>query len=83
MCPIWAKAMKTDRKPPEWDRNTRTDEMQRSIKCNSYQSRPMRIVKAEQQFEDVPMFDLEPADWRLIPVENWPDRPGPDGVDHA
>jgi hypothetical protein len=75
--------MSTGKKPIEWERNTRTDEMQRSIKCNAYQDRPMRIVKAEQQCETEPMFELEPAEFRLIPVEGWPDRPGKDGVDHA
>lgn len=80
-CPIWAKAMKSDRKPPEWDR-TRSDEMEKSIKCNAYEPRPA-AVKRGNKFEDVPMFDVEPHEAHLVPVDGWPERPCKDKeVDH-
>jgi len=83
VCPIWAKAMRTGLEPVEWDR-TRSDEMEKSIKCNAYEPRPA-TVKRDKQFDDVPMFDVTPyaVDVGFVPVENWPDRPTKDGVDHA
>lgn len=79
-CPIWAKA-EFGRKPPQWDR-TRSDEMEKSIKCNTYEERPA-ATKRGKKFEDVPMLDVEPHEAPLVPVEGWPDRPTKDGVDHA
>lgn len=81
VCPIWEKALRTGRKPVEWDR-TRSDEMEKSIKCNAYTNRPMRSMKPEQQFEDVPMFDVEPRQAHLVPIEGWPDRPTKNEVEH-
>lgn len=83
-CPILAKALRTDRKPVEWDRNTRTDEVWRTIKCNSHTPKPP-IHRREKHFDDVPMFDETPykVDVGFVPVEGWPDRPKKDGVDHA
>jgi hypothetical protein len=83
-CPIWAKAMKEDRKPPQWDRNTRTDEVWRMIKCNSYTPKPPINRRERAIAEDVPLFDVTPyaVDIGFVPVEGWPDRPKKDGVDH-
>lgn len=81
-CPILQRALNTDRKPVEWERNPRPQLMQDTIICNSYQDKP-RKAKADKQFEDVGMFDVEPQDKLMIPVEGWPDRPPAKGVDHA
>lgn len=60
-CPILRKALTSDRKPVEWDRNTRKGAlMQDTIKCNSEtrtappRPKPLGI--------DVPMFDVTPTD---------------------
>lgn len=82
-CPIWEKAMSTDRKPVQWDRNTRTDEMEKSIKCNSYAPKPPITSRDKAIAEDVAMFDVEPHEVHMVPVEGWPERPTKDGVDHA
>lgn len=83
-CPIWKRALHTNRKAPEWDRNNRTDELWRTIKCNSYTSKPPIIKRAKAVTEDVPLFDETPykVDVGFVPVEGWPDRPQKDGVDH-
>lgn len=86
VCPIWAKAMREDRKPPQWDRMPRADEMEKSIKCNEYTSRPPRNIRVfNKDYEEIAMFDLDdlPQDISFVPVDNWPDRPTKDGVDHA
>ena len=82
-CPIWGQAMRTDRKPVAWDRNTRSEEMERSIKCNEYHSRPTIANIRRMAYEDVPLFDVdETQQVSLIPVEGWPEKPTKDGVDH-
>jgi hypothetical protein len=82
-CPILEKALRENRKAPQWDRNMRADEMHRTIKCNAYMPKPP-MRKREQHFEDVAMFDVEPEDVDFVPVEGWPEKPkkGKD-VDHA
>ena len=83
-CPILEYALRTKRKPPQWDRNPRADEMHRAITCNAYQPKPPHVRKPpHQDFEDVPMFDVEPKPAHLIPVEGWPDPPTKDEPDHA
>lgn len=59
-CPIVAKAIRTKRKPPQWDRNKRSNVlMQDSIKCNE-ECRKLPITRAPRDFEDIPMFDVTP-----------------------
>jgi hypothetical protein len=85
-CPILEKALRTDRKPVEWTRNPRAQLMQDSIKCGEFATRPPLVKrKGEQQFEDVPMFDVEPVvDINYVPVEGWPEKPRKDrGGEHA
>jgi hypothetical protein len=84
ICPILAKALKTQRKPREWDRPHRPARMQDAYKCNEFQAQPQRYTRQPQQFEDVEMFKVEPQDTSFVPVEGWPDKPkkGKD-VDHA
>lgn len=84
VCPIWAKAMRTDRKPVEWDRKPRAADMDRTIKCNSHTPKPP-IHRREKHFEDVPLFEVTPykVDVGFVPVDGWIDRPKKDGVDHA
>lgn len=81
-CPIWEKALRTGRKPPEWDRMPRADTMDRSIRCNAYTPTPPVTRRGTAEAEDVPLFDVEPAESKLVPVEGWPDRPPKDGVEH-
>lgn len=81
-CPIWARAMQSDRKPKEWDRMPRADQMIRTIRCNEYAPQPPVIRRDKAVGEDQPMFDVEPADAKLVPVEGWPDKPKPNEVDH-
>lgn len=82
-CPILEKALTSGRKPPQWERNQRAHLMQDSIKCNSYTKRPPKL-EVHKDFEDVPMFDVEPAPARYVPVEGAPDDPRrPNEGDHA
>lgn len=78
-CPILPKAVARDRKPPEWQRNPRANTIAGMYKCDEFATEPPRIKRQEQQFEDVPMFDVTPyASERpgYVPVEGWPERPG-------
>lgn len=82
-CPIQERALRTDRKPVEWDRNPRTTTMADSIRCNEFAARPP-TSKADKSFEDVPMFDIEPAEIDYVPVEGWPEAPRKKGgTEHA
>src|SRR5881628_2767864 len=83
VCPILNKALTSGRKPKEWDRAIRDTTMENSIKCNSYAPKPPK-PKQDKHFDDVLMFDVEPHEAHMVPVEGWPDRPVKDGeVDHA
>lgn len=84
-CPIKERALRTERKPKEWTRNARDGLMKDQYKCGEFQAQPPLVRrKGAQQFEDVPMFDVDPATpVHLVPVEGWPDKPPPKGVDHA
>lgn len=58
-CTIILKAVRTQRKPPEWDRSNRANAlMQDSIRCNE-EVRVLPIPKLPKMFDDVPMFDVE------------------------
>lgn len=90
MCPILGKALASGRKPPQWDRMPRADEMERSIRCNSFQDKPADVRRTPHQrqrdtTDDEPLFDVTPyaTNIGLVPVEGWPDKPQKDGVDHA
>lgn len=59
-CPIVQKALQSDRKPVEWERNPRKNVlMQDSIKCNVETRRPPPVGRAPKAFDDVPMFDVD------------------------
>lgn len=84
-CPILARALSSGRKPPEWDRMPRADEMTRTIKCNAYQARPPRNVRVfNKDYEEITMFDVDdmPQDISFVQVDGWPERPTSGGVDH-
>jgi hypothetical protein len=85
MCPILGRALASDRKPVEWDRMPRAQEMDHTIKCNSYQDKPPIVRRGTTETGDVPMFDLTPeqAAAHLHKIEGWPEKPTPDGTDHA
>jgi hypothetical protein len=84
-CPIWLKALREDRKPPQWDRMPRADEMERTIKCNAHQPEPPVIRRGKAETADVPMFNIDEPDEpvRYVAVDGWPDKPTKDGVNHA
>jgi len=83
-CPIWEKAMRTGRKPPEWDRMPRADEMVKTIRCNEHTPRPPINKRAPSNEITEPLFDVTPykIDVGYVPVDGWPQRPGPDEVAH-
>jgi hypothetical protein len=61
MCPILHRALRSGRKPVEWQRNPRKNVlMQDSIKCDA-QTRTPPTVKQPKTFEDIPMFDVTPV----------------------
>lgn len=74
-CPILARYLKRKRKPMEWERQPRQKDMDKTVKCTEYQSKPAATTRAKAQCEDVPMFDIEPHEAHLVPVEGWPERP--------
>lgn len=79
-CPILARYFKRKRKPQEWDRTRNTD-MEKSVKCNEYAPRPPSVTLVHKDYEDVPLFDVKPVDYQLIPVEGLPDKPRATGKD--
>lgn len=88
-CPIQARALKPGRKtlPKEWERNSRNDTMEHSIKCTQYQPKPpdTRWRANLLTVDDVAaLFDVDPQVISFVPVDGWPDQPrkGKD-VDHA
>lgn len=85
VCPIWERAIRTNRKPVQWDRKPRATDMDRTIKCNEHASKPPITKRPSVKTEDVPLFDVTPykTDVGFVPVEGWPDRPGAEGTDHA
>lgn len=82
-CPILTKALESQRKPRQWKRNQRVTLMKEAFKCEEFADQPPRITRAAKSFEDVPMFEVPAEPVYLVPIENWPDRPGIKGVDHA
>jgi hypothetical protein len=85
-CPILKRALTPGRKtlPKEWEA-TRSDEMERSIKCNEYTPRPPRNIRVfSKDYEEIAMFDVDeiPSDIKFVPVDGWPDRPKKDEVEH-
>jgi hypothetical protein len=60
-CPIVLRAIRTDRKPPQWDRSTRKNVlMQDSIKCREEVRKLPRDIRRRIDI-DVPMFDVTPV----------------------
>jgi hypothetical protein len=59
-CPILERALRTKRKPPQWDRSTRKNAlMQDTIKCNEFTTQPPLANAKRVVNEDVPMFDVQ------------------------
>lgn len=85
-CPIWAHAISTGRKPVQWDRMARADQMDRTIRCNTYQDSPSVTRRPVAENEGVPLFDDTPfkTDVGFVPVDGWPEKPRKKhGTDHA
>lgn len=61
-CTILDKALRTNRKPVEWERNPRKNVlMQDSIKCNEQAKLPPPVARFHYDGDmsiDVPMFDV-------------------------
>ena len=76
VCPIWAKAMESGRKPVAWKRNTRAKLMAESYTCTERITRPALAKPLSQKTHctDVPMFNVEPHEVGYIPVKGWPER---------
>lgn len=85
-CPIQEQALRTGRKPTQWERKPRAQTMAGAIKCNAYQAKPSLNRRGSAQPYDESMFgDDSPyrVDVGFVPVDGWPDRPKKDkGVDH-
>lgn len=84
-CPIQERALRTGRKPPEWDRKPRAQTMAAAITCNAYQAKPPVSRRDSAAPYDVPLFDETPykVDVGFVPVDGWPDKPSKKkGVDH-
>jgi hypothetical protein len=85
-CPIWAKAIGSGRKPPEWSRNTRADEMVKTIRCNAYQDQPPVNRRGVSDQVTEPLFDVTPYAAEhpgYLPVDgDWPEKPTKNEVDH-
>lgn len=86
-CPILARAIASDRKPVEWDRNTRAQTMDAAYACRAFLAKPPVARRAKAPDETLPMFDTEPTDYHLVPVDGWPDyrarRRKPKDGEHA
>ena len=85
VCPIWEKAIHTQRKPPQWDRMPRADTMDRTIRCNEYTDKPpLNRRQVSQTTHDEPLLDVTPykTDIGYVPVDGWPEKPKKDEVDH-
>lgn len=74
VCPIWDKALTSNRKPVQWDR-TRNDQMVNSIRCNEYTDQPPTTARQVSQETQVPMFDVPATGTNFVPVDGWPDKP--------
>jgi hypothetical protein len=62
-CDILAKALRTQRKPVEWERNPRKNvTMADSIKCTVETRVPPAVGKREVPDETLAMFDVESGD---------------------
>lgn len=62
LCPILHRALRSNRKPVEWERNTRKNvTMAETIKCNMETRTPPRVERLIVDI-DVPMFDVETTD---------------------
>lgn len=66
-CPILLKALNSNRKPVEWERNTRNGAlMAETMKCNNETRQPPAMTRAVVN-EDVPMFEVETPDGPMDP----------------
>lgn len=84
VCPIWAKAMESGRKPVAWKRNTRATLMADTYTCEARVERPALATPPRRKTgpDDVPMFDVEPHEISYVPVKGWPERYRGKGVEH-
>lgn len=61
-CKILSRALRSNRKPVEWERNTRAGIlMSETMKCNEETKLPPTVGRRVVN-EDVPMFDIETPD---------------------
>lgn len=70
-CPHLARAA-TGRMPKVWTRR-RNAVMGDTYRCDDYTDKPATNRRGTAPADTVPMLEPEPDDYRLIPVEGWPD----------
>ena len=58
-CPILERVSRTDRKPPQWTRNPRSELMGETYKCSERAPRPPRPAATPD--DTMPMFDVDPV----------------------
>lgn len=59
-CPILNQALKSGRKPREWDRMPNAQTMDSTIKCNEFITEPASIRRPAVEDETLAMFDVTP-----------------------
>jgi hypothetical protein len=85
VCPIWAKAMESGRKPVAWHRNSRATLMADTYKCEAHVDKPASVAvshKTQMTDADAALFDVEPHDINYVPVDGWPNRETTKGTEH-
>lgn len=70
-CPLLIQATR-GALPTQWKRR-RNAIMSDTYKCSEYLDQPKVNRRAKSDEPDIPMFNLEPHEAPLIPVDGWPD----------
>jgi hypothetical protein len=70
-CPHLARA-EDNKLPSAWTRR-RNAVMGETYRCADFQKRPAVIRRVKADVEIEPMLDVRPDEYRLVPVETWPD----------
>jgi hypothetical protein len=86
-CPIMAMALASDKKPKEWDRNSRATTADAAYTCHGYRDSPDAVRRRTVPDETLPLeLDVDERPIGLVPV-GWPDfraeQRAQKGGDHA
>lgn len=79
-CPHLHRAMVRDQMPGVWTRR-RNGPLGETFKCEAFVGKPPVNRRGTVADETPPMFDAEPDEKLLVPVEGWPDYRGRDRKD--